>query len=144
MPKWIAESILSLSFLVLGIIFWVASAPLVGRSPHLIGPAHLPRAASVLIILFALANLSRVISQRAKNCDKLIPNIRVIVGTALFASYLYLIPVLGYFYVTPVFAACIMLLLEYRKPLQVILLSGGFTLVAYIVFFRLMSVRLPV
>ena len=144
MPKWIAESALSLSFLVMGIVFWVAAAPLLRRSPHFIGPAHLPRIASALIMLFAVANLFRVISQRANISEKLVPNVRVIVGTALFGLYIYLIPVIGYFYVTPVFAICIMILLEYRKPLQIILLSGGFTLVAYVVFYRLMAVRIPV
>jgi hypothetical protein len=145
MVKWVAESAFSLFFLTLGIVFWVSASPLaMRRSAHLIGPAHFPRILSVFLILLAGINLFRVISQRAENCNKLSLNMRVIAGTGLFALYIYLIPICGYFYVTPVFAVCIMLLMEYRKPLQIFLLSGGFTLAAYVIFYRMMAVRVPV
>jgi len=143
--KWIAESIFTLLFIAVGVVFWVAASPLLERSTQtIIGPAHFPRALSVFLVLFAVFNLFNAICQRAKNCGKIVLNVRVFAGAALFALYIYIIPIFGYFYVTPIFAICIMFLMEYRKPLQILLLSGGFTLVAYIVFFRLMAVRLPV
>jgi len=144
MTKWVAEAIFSLFLLALGIVYWVAATPLVGRGTQVIGPAHFPRALSVFLILLAGFNLFRVISQQTKISHKFTFDITVFAGILTFGLYIYLIPIVGYFYVTPVFAVCIMLLMGYRKPLQIFLLSGGFTLVAYLIFYRLMMVRLPV
>ena len=145
MAKWIGKSILSLLFIAIGIVFWVTAPSSGGTSgDSAFGPGHFPKLLSAFLVLLSGFDFFREISKRAKDDARLAFNMRVVAGTALTFLYIYLITIVGYFYVTPVFAVCLLLLLGYRKPLQILMVSVGFTLMAYVVFYRLLAVRFPV
>ena len=57
--------------------------------------------------------------------------------------YAFLMPRLGYYVVTPFFIFAVMFLMGNRKWIQVILVTLGFTLFAFLVFTKLLGVLLP-
>ena len=145
MPKWIGESLLSLAFAAVGVFFGIGGV-LLGKSKTgaVVGPGDFPKILGAALFLLGVINLARVLSNRAKSHVKFETNKVVFAGSLLSLLYIYLMPRLGYFYVTPIFGACLLVLLGYRNPLKVALVAGGFTLSAYVVFYRLLSVSLPV
>ena len=145
MPKWIGELIFSLLILALGIVFGAEAYKLgPSRLGTFVGPSFFPIVLSSALVLLAVFNIYQVISQRAENGNKFAFSMTLTAGSVLCILYVYLIPILGYFYITPVFGVCFLFLQGNRKPMQIFLMTAGFTLTAYIVFYRLLSVRLPV
>ncbi|GHV37220.1 hypothetical protein FACS1894187_13390 [Synergistales bacterium] len=143
MAKWVGESILSFLFAATGIYFWVASSAY-GSLSGAVGSAHFPKLLGALLFLLGGTNFYQAASKRERGEAEAVSNVRLFGGAFLSVTYIFLIPILGYFYVTPVFAVCLLTLLGYRNPVKVVLVSAGFTLIAYVVFYRILSVALPV
>lgn len=143
--SWTGEALLSLVFSAVGVSFWMASSSL-GEpgGGNALGPAYFPKFLGAVLFLLGGVNFFRLVSRRAEANAKFASKGTVFGGALLSGLYIFLIPVLGYFYITPVFAVCLLVLLGYRNPLRVVSVSLGFTLVAYVLFYRLLSVALPV
>lgn len=65
----------------------------------------------------------------------------IILFTLIYAA---LLEPLGYLLATPLFVAAALVLLKVRRPVAVFLIAVLFTLIAYVVFAQVLSVRIPV
>jgi putative tricarboxylic transport membrane protein len=115
----------------------------VGINPADIGPAAVPRLMAGLVILLGVVQL--VISLSRRKSDRIIiPNKRgLAAGVILIFLYVFLMPIVGYLYATPLFVFILMGLLGNRKWLQMILVSAAFTGIAYAIFYKFLRVALP-
>ncbi|MDR1731286.1 MAG: tripartite tricarboxylate transporter TctB family protein [Synergistaceae bacterium] len=143
MEIWIGESLLAFAFSVCGALFWMAASSF-GSLTDRIGPAHFPKLLALSLILLGGINLFRAIRRRKKDKTKFSIDLQLLRGIILSAAYIFLIPAGGYFIVTPIFSICLLLSLGYRNPLKVALVTMGFTIVAYVLFYKILSVPLPV
>ncbi len=145
MPYWIGEIVMSALAALAGAAFWVGSIQF--ASPYAgvdLGPAFFPRLLSALLIILSGGLCIKIFSE--KHTDKRIETrtfLKVICGMLLCLLYIYLIPVWGYFYSTLCFTPLLLWYQGYRKIPWVGAVTLGFTVMAYIVFYRFLGTPLP-
>jgi putative tricarboxylic transport membrane protein len=111
--------------------------------PNTLGPAGLPQ---ILLIIWAgLSFLLLITAWRSRKED---PLFRGRVGLVLMAAmgsiaYLFLMPLLGYFLATSLFAVGLMMALDRKRWISILLVSLGWIVFAYFIFYRLLCVPLP-
>lgn len=104
--------------------------------------ALLPRILAAIVAIMSIAMvynakkspLSKNEDSAPKTDTEKINVTRVVVFIAAIAAYIYLIPVVGYFIVTPLFMVALYLYLQATSLLKAILISAGFTVFIYILF----------
>ena len=111
--------------------------------PHTLGPAGLPQ---ILLIIWAGLSLSLLIT--AWGSRKEAPLFRGRVGLVIIAAigsfaYLVLMPILGYFLATLLFAVGLMTALDSKRWIYILLVSSGWIIFAYFIFYKLLGVPLP-
>jgi putative tricarboxylic transport membrane protein len=111
--------------------------------PNTLGPAGLPQ-----ILLIIWAGLSLLLLVTAWRSRKETPLFRGRVGVVIIAAigsfaYLALIPLLGYFLATLLFAVGLMTALDSKRWISILLVSSGWIIFAYFTFYKLLGVPLP-
>lgn len=144
MVGWVQEALLSVFFSVVGLVFFWASFDIVSFMGGVTGAQNFPKMLGAVLMLLGIVNFVKVVSKKAEDNMKFRSNMTVLFGVLLCAAYIYLIPKAGYFYITPIFAVLLLLLLGYRNPVRVLCVALGFTLFAYALFYKLLSVALHV
>jgi hypothetical protein len=146
MAIWIGEIILSFIMIMFALVFYVKSADFpVSINPVDVGPAAFPRLMVVLIITLAIMIIARsIIKRNERNENITIDNVLILsIGIGSLAAYMYIMPRIGYFITTPIYLFFLLFMQGNRKYLQMVATSMGFTLFAYLIFFRLFNVLLP-
>ena len=111
--------------------------------PNTLGPAGLPQ-----ILLMIWAGLSLLLLITAWRSRKEAPLFRGRVGLVIMAAmgsfaYLFLLPLLGYFLATSLFAVGLMMALDSKRWIYILLVSSGWIVFAYFIFYKLLCVPLP-
>ncbi|MDN5347553.1 MAG: putative tricarboxylic transport rane protein [Clostridia bacterium] len=145
MPIWIGEALISVILIVFAVTFYIISNNFpAAMNPVDVGPAAFPRLMAGLTILLGLAQLLMSIFGRAKDRVNIDNKWSFFLSLILTLIYLYLVPRVGYFHVTPIFLLVLMLVLGNRKWVQLFGTALGFALFSYYVFFKFLQVALPV
>lgn len=144
---WTGEVVISVILAIVAVIFYVLSGSFTAPvNPVDIGPAAFPRLMAIIILLLAAAQIFLSIKKnKAPDSEKVAFGYwqGCLAGLALMCAYAFLMPRLGYYVVTPFFIFAIMVLMGNRKWVQMVLVTLGFTLFAFLVFTKLLGVMLP-
>ena len=153
MKVWLGNIIFSVIVIVLSVIFLILSAGITERFPNPadIGPAAFPQLLLGLIIILAVLQIISALRLRHKlkasgeeGAEYVFENkLAKLSGVALMLLYGYLMPILGFFITTPVAVFCMMYIIGNRKWIQMISVTAGFTVFAYVVFVMFLRVSLP-
>lgn len=146
MAIWIGEILLSLVMIVFAsaFIFMSSNFP-VNVNPVDVGAAAFPKLMALMSIVLAMAIIARSYIKRNENNEAIVIEdvYRLVIGIFSLAVYLYIMPIIGYFITTPIYLIFLMALQGNRKIIQMLSVSIGFTLFAYIIFFKILKVFLP-
>ncbi|MPM13956.1 hypothetical protein SDC9_60316 [bioreactor metagenome] len=137
------EVFISSLFMLLAFLFWIGSVPVARVSR---GATLFPKILSLFLASLSIINIIRTLKKNKDQNSLLkvkIPK-ELVWGFLLSLLYLYLIPKMGYFVVTPIYAIVLLYTLGYRNILRMLLVTAGFMGVAYFLFYRVLSVYLPV
>ena len=144
---WTGEVIISIILAIISVAFFIISGSFTAPvNPVDIGPAAFLRLmAAITVALAAVQIILSIRKSKAADTDKASFGYwqGCIAGFALMCVYAFLMPYLGYYVVTPVFIFAVMVLMGNRKWLQMVLVTLGFTLFAFLVFTKLLGVMLP-
>jgi len=149
---WIAEIIFSVIMIGLAIVFWVWSGDIGGSiNPADVGAAAFPRLALAIICICAAAQIILSIRTKKKLMEtgdkgKEIAfdnSLNMIVAVAVMLVYGYLMPVIGFFYTTPIAVFAMMFVMGNRKYIQMLTVTAGFMIFVYVIFIELLRVSLP-
>jgi len=142
---WVCEVAISVAMIVLGVVFYVIAGTFrASFNINDIGAQAFPRL--VVIAMCVLAVMLIITSFKNRNPDEKVSlgNWPILLsGIALLFVYILLMPILGYFYTTPVFVMGFMALQGYRKLPQMVLITAGFCLFVYVAFSNVLGVMLP-
>lgn len=112
-----------------------------GKLASGIGPSTAPRMWILFTILFSVLLIIRekpsVTSTTEMNTK------RIFHFLLLMTGYLYLLPIIGYFLLTPVFILAGIYMLGYRNHFTAIASTAGFMVVSWVAFYQLLQVPLP-
>ncbi len=150
MPRRMAELVLLGGFLILAVLLYRSTA---GYPPSVQGSTamyvrFLGVALALLCgleIVFALRKRERR-EPREGESDKMAVAARPLRFWGLFVlllAYSALLSTLGFYLASALFLPLAMLLLGQRKPVTILLTTGGVLLFVYLVFVRLLEVSLP-
>jgi tripartite-type tricarboxylate transporter receptor subunit TctC len=109
-----------------------------------IGPRGIPRLWIYLMI--PLAMLQTYLILRDKKERKAVGSVKpwlLFSFIGVFASYLFLLPVLGYLLATLIYIPAVLWALEYRRPLSIATITACWLLFSHLVFVKLLHVDLP-
>ena len=67
----------------------------------------------------------------------------VLLGIGIMIAYFFAIQTLGYFISSVIFLVVMMYVLSCRKPLVIVLVSTGWLVFSYVVFYKLLYIQLP-
>ena len=136
-------SILStLCFMILGAVFFVLAGDLSAGSGGDVGPGFFPRAISVLMIVCGIAI---IMGELKKNSPEMFFNSYVtksLLMGVISVAYVFLMQVIGFVLVTPVYIFAYLVLLNQKKMLINAAYSISITAAVYLVFARALNVRL--
>ena len=62
---------------------------------------------------------------------------------AVFIAYFLFMPLLGYFLSTFLFIAVMLHILAYRRKMFIWMIAGGWVLLSYLLFYKLLYIQLP-
>jgi len=146
LKMWIAEILFSIAVIATGIVFFVIAGtfrPSFNEAD--VGAAAFPRLIAVAMCIFALAQIAMSIKNREKSNNNIALGNKttLLSGGALMFAYIWLMPILGFYIVTPIFSFGFMVLQGYRKWITMVLVSGGFCLFAYLLFTTFLRIQLP-
>jgi putative tricarboxylic transport membrane protein len=107
------------------------------------GPALIPRLWIYMILVLSGIILGQILRGKDEVAPKIErPGLLVLVMAALI-GYFVAMPFMGYFLSTFLFIVLLLNVLSYRKKLLLYLIAGGWCLVSYLVFYKLLYIQLP-
>jgi hypothetical protein len=110
-----------------------------------VGSAFFPKILSLLLMLLGSVQFAYSLRHnRSSQCISVKNLWRVIGGILLCTLYVTLFPIVGYFYATAAFCPLFLLYQGYKKLSWTAVITLGFLVMAYWVFFRFLAVALPV
>ena len=151
------ELVLAVTVMIIGVGLIVYAGTIrEGSIPDPITSQGLPRGTGVLLILFGALITARTLAYARRHPGRRIPStggddepgfpssaaraFAFLAGSALWA---YLVDRLGYFIVTPVILAAGLAAMGIRSWLKIVLISVGFTIVAWLMFYEILGIQLP-
>ncbi len=152
MARWLLEIIVSSVLIVLSLIFYYLAEDFgSATNPLDVGPSAFPRlmlafvAVLCVIQIFLSLRTRKKLLQSGKEAKKLVINNSVAMVCTCVAMVLYalLIPVVGFYIVTPLLIFLVMLLMGNRKWKQLVLTPVCFTLFTYVAFSLVLGISLP-
>ncbi len=144
-PWFRAEVVIGLLLIFLsGYLYWLTLDFPQGELSKTAGPAAMPRLWLYGLVLFsAILIVNTIRDKAASNIDNGRNRIQSMSLIGLMIAYLLIVGYLGYYISTTIFLISGAYLLGYRKH-WIIAVSGlGFTLLSYLIFYKLLQVPLP-
>ncbi|RGY95588.1 tripartite tricarboxylate transporter TctB family protein [Clostridium sp. AM58-1XD] len=147
MYLWLGEIIISVLAAFTAVFFFVEAGSFRDLATNQldIGSRSFPRLIAVLLLLFSFWQIFHAVRRTRPAGEKIsfgnLPT--VITGMILLSIYILILKKIGYFYATPVFIFLLQMIQGCRKWVTMIIISGCFSLFAYIVFVRFLGVALP-
>lgn len=144
MRYWVGEIALAVFLMAVSLFFYLYSYQFPeSMNPADLGPAAFPRLMAGLVLLLGAAQIALSLRERRDQRLRIRNKAGLYLGAAAIFLYALLMPLLGYFYVTPVFVFLFMALLGNRRWGQMVLVAAAFTGMAYLVFYKFLMVTLP-
>jgi len=138
--------IFSAILIVIGLFFYYLTFNFPqGSLTKSVGPASIPRIWIFTLLIFSIWQLINTMRKPEEQIKK-DPEQKiglVVVFVAMMVLYLIIINVVGYFISTLLFLICGILILSYRKYVFIIASSAGFVLFAYLFFYKMLQIPLP-
>jgi putative tricarboxylic transport membrane protein len=140
----LAERLVALAIGAIGVALILAAAGLPAGKGGDFGPGYFPRLLGVLCIAAAAAVWFHTRRTPPDAPPEIHGRWRLAVGgAALIALYMALAPALGYFIATPLFAGAMVAYAGLRSPRWVLGTAIGFTVGAWLLFYSIFGVPLP-
>ncbi len=140
--KYLGRIMLPLFFIILSIILFIISYSF--PSNEKVGPSVIPRLWIFILIPLNIYLLIDILRQK-KEIEHEGGNTKIVFGfIGLLILYLICIFYIGYFISSFVFLLVGIYMLGYRKYLTMLLISAGWLLFSYLIFYKLLYVPLPV
>ncbi|NQT65314.1 MAG: tripartite tricarboxylate transporter TctB family protein [FCB group bacterium] len=140
--EYLSRIMLPVFFIMLSIIFFIISFSF--PSNEKVGPSVIPRLWIFILIPLNIYLLFNILRQKKEIVQER-GNTKIIFRfIGLLILYLLSIFYFGYFISSFVFLLVGIYLLEYRKYLTMLLISAGWLLFSYLIFYKLLYVPLPV
>lgn len=134
------DRIVALAIIGISIFLFIQTGKFVEEdSGELISAAFFPR----IIILALIACCAWLVIKSTMKPVSFPEPMGVAIGAVLIGGYVFLINPLGYFIVTPLFLFFFPFTLGYRKWGWLAAMTFGGTVFAYVVFFKVLGVPLP-
>lgn len=110
-----------------------------------IGPAFLPRAYSVALYILAIALLFQGLKEMKKQNEETNKNSLLLVFWMIVVTvlYVYLIPIIGFYIITPIVMIILLRLTKVKNIFTLTLVPAGMTVFVLIFFEKLLSVPVP-
>ncbi|WP_181346927.1 tripartite tricarboxylate transporter TctB family protein [Thalassobacillus sp. CUG 92003] len=147
MSTLIKHSVASILVLVFAIVFYIESLKLpetAARLPQVIIIVIAFLAVAMFVEAFIKRNKTKTANNEAEGEDiEKINVIRLLVFGAAIALYIFLINIIGYLIITPIFSFLTLMYLKATKLRIAILLSIGFTAFIYGLFVEFLSIPIP-
>ena len=149
---WLAEIIFSVAMIVLAIIFFVWAGDIRPNiNPVDVGAAAFPRLMLAFICICAAAQILLSIRTRKKLLENGEEGKKIVfdnggnmlIAAAVMLVYGYLLPVIGFFYITPIAIFAMMFIMGNRKYIQMLSVTAGFMVFVYVIFIMVLRVSLP-
>ncbi|MEN8192478.1 MAG: tripartite tricarboxylate transporter substrate-binding protein [Bacteroidota bacterium] len=144
--EWfVGDSVIAIGLLFLsGFVYYLTIEFPVGKLAGSVGPASMPRLWVYAFIFFSLWLLFDVIKNgRTINDEK--RNVKKSLGLVfLMTGYLLLMEYFGYYLTTFIFLISGMYWMSYKRPIIMVVVSGGFLLLSYLAINKLLQVPLPI
>ena len=137
---YLGNILLPASLVVLSLVFWVFTYTFPEEEA---GAAVLPRLYIALILLLSGIILLQIFRGREKTVARLEKRGLLALVIAMLAGYLLVIPLAGYFLSTFLFIALMLHLLSYKRKVLIWLISGGWVVFSYLLFYKLLYIQLP-
>ncbi len=138
--EWTGQALLPTTLMTMALLFLAITFDFPSEQA---GPALIPRLWIFCIIALCSTMLFFVISGNADKDPKAGRIGFVLVGIGCMVAYFFAIQTLGYFISSVIFLAGMMYLLSCRKPLVIVLVSTGWLVFSYVVFYKLLYIQLP-
>ncbi|MBI4540090.1 MAG: tripartite tricarboxylate transporter TctB family protein [Gemmatimonadetes bacterium] len=124
--------------------FWQSLAVTVGFASDTLGPTFFPRLLALGLAILALVVVVRAATNRSDpSAPAPLRHGLLVVLLVLIVAWAVLLPLLGYFIVTPPLLAAVMLLLGLRNLWKLLGTTLGLTLALYLLFGQALNVPLP-
>jgi len=144
MRYWVGEIALTAVLMAAALAFYLGSLKFPGTmNPADLGPAAFPKLMAGLALLLGVAQIALSLKQRKAQRLRINNKVGFALGVLSFFLYAFLMPRIGYFYVTPLFIFILLGLLGNRRWGQMVLVAAVFTGMAYFVFYKFLMVTLP-
>ncbi len=144
---WVDRVAAVLLLLLAAMYYRLADDIEVGLASDLLGPQYFPRLLAIALAIASTGLLVRTFFESGQGGEPVRAEAerlsRLWVTLALTTAYLLLLPRIGFLILTPVFLGTFTALLGYRRPLPVAGTAVGVTLSLYVLFARMLGVRLP-
>jgi hypothetical protein len=138
--EWTGQALVPTALMTLALLFFAITFDFPAEQA---GPALIPR-----LWIFSLVGLCSAIlffTARGKaDKDPKAGRIGfVLLGIGIMIAYFFAIQTLGYFISSVIFLVVMMYVLSCRKPLIIVLVSAGWLVFSYVVFYKLLYIQLP-
>lgn len=131
---------LALAFIVVSIFLFFKTGEFIDETAKVtLSPAFFPR----LIIILLIICCSWLVLKSKMTAVSFPAISQNLIAAAFVIGYAALIEPLGYFLITPLFLFFLPLTMGYRRWLWLVFLAAGGTIFAYIVFYHILGVPLP-
>jgi putative tricarboxylic transport membrane protein len=107
------------------------------------GPEVIPRLYIAVILVLAGIVLLQVFRGQEKAVPKLDRKGFLVLLMAIFIAYFLAMPYMGYFLSTFLFIVVMLHILGYRKKALIWVIAGGWILLSYVLFYKLLYIQLP-
>lgn len=139
--KYLSRIMLPIFFIMLSIIFFIISFSF--PSNEKVGPSIIPRLWIFILIPLNIYLLFNILRQKKEIVQER-GNTKIVFGfIGLLIIYLISIFYIGYFISSFIFLLVGIYMLGYRKYLTMLLISAGWLLFSYLIFYKLLYVPLP-
>lgn len=137
----------SIFFILIGIWFLVNSLFLSGTQNAMdVGPSAFPILSSVGIILASVVYMVRELRSRKQDEAERITirnQNKVLLSMIFLVAYVLVMQIVGYYIASVLFIPIVLFTVGVRRIVQLVSLSAGFVLFAYVVFDVLLGVPMP-
>jgi hypothetical protein len=140
MRSYSGQTIIPLVMIVFSLVLWVKTLAFPTEDA---GPALIPLLWIFWLVLLCAAILVFCFIGRIDKDPKRGRIFFLGLGVGLVIAYYFAMDYLGYFLSSFLFLAIGMYMLSYRKPLTIFLVSTGWVLFSYLVFYKLLYIQLP-
>jgi len=138
--EWTGQAVVPAALMSLAIFFFAMTFDFPTEQA---GPALIPRLWIFCLVVLCSAILYFAARGKANKDPKAGRIGFVLLGIGCMAAYFFAIQTLGYFISSVIFLAVMMYLLSCRRPLIIILVSTGWLVFSYVVFYKLLYIQLP-